>query len=60
MAQILQKRKTLNNDDEYLVINVLNEESGKFETAVVNLSNGVARITSESEIDERLPVIIEN
>lgn len=58
MAEILEKRKTPNNDDVYLVINAIND--GQIEKMVVNLNKGIGKFTSDLEIEEALPIIIED
>ncbi|UXR73289.1 hypothetical protein MUA48_07865 [Staphylococcus sp. IVB6238] len=58
MIEVFQKRKTLNNDDEYQVFKILTENGIEF--IVVNLRTGVGKIAAETEIEEQLPVIIEN
>lgn len=60
MAEILQKRKTNNNDDVYLVINAINQEGDQVEKMVVNLNTGIGKFASELEIEEALPIIIED
>lgn len=58
MAEILEKRKTPNNDDVYLVINAIND--GQIEKMVVNLNKGIGKFTSDLEIEQALPIIIED
>ncbi|UJS28495.1 hypothetical protein L2Z53_03870 [Macrococcoides canis] len=58
MAEILEKRKTQNNDDVYLVINAIND--GQIEKMVVNLNKGIGKFSSDLEIEQALPIIIED
>lgn len=59
MTEILEKRKTPNNDDVYLVINAINEEDGQIKKMVVNLDKGIGKFTSDLEIEKALPIIVE-
>ncbi|UTH10770.1 hypothetical protein [Macrococcoides canis] len=58
MAEILEKRKTPNKDDVYLVINAIND--GQIKKMVVNLDKGIGKFTSDLEIEQALPIIIED
>lgn len=60
MAEILEKRKTPNNKDVYLVINAINEEDGQIQKMVVNLDKGIGKFTSDLEIEQALPIIVED
>ena len=57
MVEELQKRKTLNNDTEYLIVSAVNHE-GQYQLMIVNMKNGVAKFSNPLEIEEKLPIII--
>lgn len=58
MVETLQIRRTPNNDTDFLIATILTEHGTEF--IAINLDIGVAKIVSESEINEQLPKLIEN
>jgi len=58
MVETLQIRRTPNNDTDFLIAMILTGNGTEF--IAVNLDVGVARIVSEPEIEEQLPILIED
>lgn len=58
MIETLQIRRTPNNDTDFLIATILTGNGTEF--IAINLDIGVARVVSESEITEQLPILIES
>lgn len=58
MIETLQIRRTPNNDTDFLIATILTDKGNEF--IAINLDVGIARVVSESEINEQLPILIES